>query len=273
MAMNAIPRRDADPASTVALDGRDSMPSRLDRLLEPALLEDVDDEAALALFAVSLLFELVAALAPVPAVHESVRAPVGDVPADAFAPRHEDADGFPLEAFPSVPFAEKSSDALDGPSAQLVPRLASVGTPGEASAPEHVDRRVGSSAPPMPLSDPPNTFRPLATRFARARELEVETLLLLASASVVGPAVVGVGAESGARGSGCAVHAFVGAVAVVPGPVAVVALPGRLFEPVVVELDAAIGRLEPRVAGPALPPPADADPPTVELSWLGRASG
>ena len=274
--MNAAPRSDAD-ASAVALDGSDATPSRLMRLLAPALFEDGDDEPAFApfpLFAVSPLFDPVAGPAPVAAVHESVSAAVGALPAEAFAPKHDDADGLPPAALPSVWFAAKSSDAVDAPSGQLVVKLASVGVPGEASAAEHVERNVGSSAPPIPLSDPPNAFRPIAMRFTRARESETETVLLLASASVVGPDVVGVGVDpSGAEGSGCAVHAFVGAVAVVPGPVAVVVLPGWLFDPVVDELDAVTGWLELTVAGPALPPLADADPPTVELSWLGRTSG
>lgn len=276
MTMNMAPRSDAD-APAVALEGSDAMPSTLMRFGESAAPEDVDDEPALAPFAtfvVSPLFDPVVGTAPVPAAHESVSAVVGEGPAEALAPRHVDPDGSPAAALPSVPFAEKSSDAVEGPLAQLVARLTSVGTPGEASAAEHVDRKVGSSAPPTPLTDPPKAFVPVAMRFTRARESDSETVLLLASASVVGPDVVGLGAEpSGAAGSGCAAHAFVGAVAVVPGPVAVVVLPGWVFEPVVFELDAVIGWVELTVAGPALPPLAEADPPTVESSWLGRTSG
>jgi hypothetical protein len=92
---------------------------------------------------------------------------------------------------PSEPFAEKSSETEDGPVPQLVPRLRSVGTPGDASAVEHVDAKVGSSTVPMPAADPANEPVTVATAFARTFESEVETLLSLASASTAGPDVVG----------------------------------------------------------------------------------
>jgi hypothetical protein len=50
-----------------------------------------------------------------------------------------DPDGVPAAPLLPEPFALKSSDAEDGDVPQLVPRLASVGTPGEASAVEQVD--------------------------------------------------------------------------------------------------------------------------------------
>jgi len=71
-------------------------------------------------------------------VHGLVRSAVGDGPADVLAPRHVDPDGVPAAPLPSARLAEKSSDAVDGPFPQLVPRLASVGTPGDASAVEQV---------------------------------------------------------------------------------------------------------------------------------------
>jgi hypothetical protein len=50
-----------------------------------------------------------------------------------------DPDGVPAAPLPFELFEAKSSDTKDGLVPQLVPRLASVGTPGEASAVEHVD--------------------------------------------------------------------------------------------------------------------------------------
>jgi hypothetical protein len=60
---------------------------------------------------------------------------------------------------------------------------------------------------------------------------------------------------------------------VVPGPVAEVEpLEGPLGE-VEFELVAVIGSLVVTVAGPASPPLAEVDPPTVELCGSGRTSG
>jgi len=153
-----------------------------------------------------------------------------------------------------------------------VPRLTSVGTPGDASAVEHVEAFVGSWADPIPASDPAKAARAVAIAFARTRESEVETVVRLASAFAVGPVVVGAGADpSGADGLGC--DAVNGAVALVPGPVADVEPRDGAFGPVVFELDAVIGWLVAIVAGPALPPFAEADPPAVELCVSGRTSG
>jgi hypothetical protein len=69
---------------------------------------------------------------------------VGLVPADPLAVRHADPEGRPAAAFRSEPFAPKSSEAEDGCVPQFVPRLASVGTPGDASAVEQVEAFVGS---------------------------------------------------------------------------------------------------------------------------------
>jgi hypothetical protein len=103
-------------------------------------------------------------------------------------------------------------------------------------------------------------------------------LVWLASAFAAGPDVVGLGGEpSGADGLGCDADVVRGALALVPGPASVVdPRDGELAElgAVVVELDAVIGWLVANVAGPALPPVADADPPAVEAPWAsGRASG
>jgi hypothetical protein len=77
-------------------------------------------------------------VAPLEAVQPLPRSVVGDKPADASAPRHVDPDGVPAAPLPE-PFALKSSDAEEGCVPQLVPRLASVGTPGVTSAVEHVE--------------------------------------------------------------------------------------------------------------------------------------
>jgi hypothetical protein len=145
------------------------------------------------------------------------------VSADALAPRHVDAEGFPPAALLSEPLAEKSSDADDGPGPQLVSRLTSVGTPGEASAVEQVEAYVGSWAEPIRAAHAPNVPVAVAMAFARTRESDVETVDRLASAFADGPDVVGAD-PSGADGLGCDADALVGAVALVPGPVAVIQL-------------------------------------------------
>jgi hypothetical protein len=197
---------------------------------------------------------------------------VGDRPADISASRHDEAEGVPPAPLPSALFAEKSSDTVDGSVPHAVLRLASVGTPGEASAVEQVEALVGSSADAIPATDPANAPVAVASRCARACESEAETVLRLVSAFAVGPDVVGAD-PSGACGSGCDVMAFIGTVAVVPGPVAVVELLEGPLGEVLVELDAVIGSLDATVAGPALPPSAEADPPTVEPAGSGRTSG
>ena len=128
---------------------------------------------------------------------------VGLVPADPFAIRQAEPEGPPAAPLPSEPLAPRSSEAVDGCVPQLVPRLASVGTPGDASAVEQVDAFVGSCAEPNPSTAPANDPVAVAIAFARTRESEVETLDRLASAFADGPEVVGVGVDpSGADGSG-----------------------------------------------------------------------
>jgi hypothetical protein len=65
--------------------------------------------------------------------------PVAGTPAEVPAVRHADPDGLPPAPLPSAPLTEKSSAAVDGPLPHIVPTLASVGTPGDASAVVHVD--------------------------------------------------------------------------------------------------------------------------------------
>jgi hypothetical protein len=222
----------------------------------------------------SAALESVGELASVCPAHALSRSVVGVGPADAFATRHVDADGVPAAPLPSVSFAEKSSDADDGCVPQLVPTLRLVGTPGVASAFEQVEAKVGSSAEPNPASEPANEPVPVAIAFARIPESSAEAFVRLASASADGPYVVGVGAEpSGADGSGCDDEAFSGALAVVPGPVAEAEPCEGVPGPVVFELVALTGSLVATVAGPAFPPSAKADPPTVELCASGRTSG
>jgi hypothetical protein len=156
----------------------------------------------------------------------------------------------------------------------IVPALAFVGTPGDASAVLHVDAAVGSSNDPRRLADPPNAPVAFARVRARTRESEVETLIWLASVFAVGPVVVVDGAAgSGAVAFGCDGDAFAGALAVVPGPLAEVDPPDAPLGAPLVELDAPMGSLVTRVAGPTLPPLADADPPAVERCGSGRTSG
>jgi hypothetical protein len=146
------------------------------------------------------VLEDVNAVAPWPA-HVPLSSVVGDGPADAVAPRHADPDGVPPAPLPSVSSILNSSDADDGAVPQAVPRLTSVGTAGEASAVEQVVAFVGSSAEPIPATDPPNAALAVAIASTRTRESEVETFVWLASAVADGPDVVGVGVEpSGAVG-------------------------------------------------------------------------
>ncbi len=195
-----------------------------------------------------------------------------DGPADALATRHVDPDGVPAAPVPFEAFAEKSSEAADGCVPQAVPRLTSVGTPGDASAVEHVEAKVGSSAEPTPASEPANEPVTVATAVARISESVALTLVWLASASTVGPDVVAAGTDpSGA--DGCDADPLTGTPADVPGPVAVVEPCVGVLGPVVLELVAVIGSLDATVAGPALPPLAEVDPPMVELWVSGRMSG
>jgi hypothetical protein len=173
-----------------------------------------------------------------------------------------------------APPAEKVSPTVEGPLPHIVPALAIVGTPGDASAVLHVDAAVGSSNDPRRLADPPNAPVAFARVRARTRESEVETLVWLASVFAVGPVVVVDGAAgSGAVAFGCDADAFAGALAVVPGPLAEVDPPNAPLGAPLVELDAPMGSLVTRVAGPTLPPLADADPPAVERCGSGRTSG
>ena len=265
----------ATDAGVVAEEGRDAMPSRAAASREAPSLEPVAVDPLRAPFPLSSpLPGAVEGLVPPCVVHGLLRSVVGDAPADAFAPRHVDPEGDPPPPLPSVPFAEKFSDADDGALPQLVPRLASVGTPGVASAVEQVEAYVGSSAEPIPANDPANVPVALATAFARTCPSEVDTLLRLASAFAVGPLVVGAGADpSGAEGLGCDAEAVVGTVALVPGPVAEVEPRAGAFGAPVFELEAVIGSLDATVAGPALPPLTEADPPAVEPAGSGRTSG
>jgi hypothetical protein len=199
---------------------------------------------------------------------------VGLVPADPFAIRQADPEGPPAAPLPSEPFAPKSSEAEDGCVPQFVPRLASVGTPGDASAVEQVEAFVGSCAAANRSTAPANDPVAVAIAFARTRESEVDTLDRLASAFADGPEVVGVGVDpSGADGFGWEAVAFVGAVARVPGAVADVEPREDVPGAALFELDAPIGSVDATVAGPTLPGVADAEPPAVEPFGSGWMMG
>jgi hypothetical protein len=263
----------ASDAGAVAVDGRESIPSKLAACREVVALELTE----LAPFGVPLappfpVFDGMDELASPCAVQDEPRSLVGEGPADPFASKHAEPDGDPAAPLPSEPFAEKSSEAEDGWVPQLVPRLASVGMPGAASPVEHVDRYVGSSAEPTPATDPANEPVMVATAFALTRESEVDMDVRLASAFAAGPDVVGA-EPSGVDPSGSDADAVVGTVAVVPGLAAVVEPCAGAFGLAVFELDAVIGLLDATVAGPALPPFAEAEPPRVELCASGRTSG
>ena len=200
--------------------------------------------------------------------------PVAGTPAEVPARRHADPEGVPAALLPPTPATEKSSDAVDGPLPHIVPTLASVGTPGDASAVLHVDAKVGSSNDPRPLADPAKAPVAMARIRALIRESDVETLLWLASALAAGPVVVADGtARSGAVVLGCAGDTFAGALAVVPGPLAEVDPAAVPLGVPLVELEAVTGSLDATVAGPTVPPSTDADPPAVEPCGSGRTSG
>ena len=263
----------ASDAGAVALDGSAVIPSRPVVLPEVRALESVEAAPLCVVPARPFaMFEAVDEFASAGDVQLLSSSLVGDGPADAFATRHVEPDGVPAAPLPFEPFAETSSEAADGCVPQLVPRLASVGTPGDASAVEHVDAKVGSSAEPTPASEPANEPVAVATAVARIPESVALTLVWLASASAEGPDVVGSGADpSGA--DGCDAAPFTGTVADVPGPVAEVEPCVGVLGPVVLELVAMIGSLDATLAGPTLPPLAEVDPPMVELCVSGRTSG
>ncbi len=133
--------RSASDVGAVAVEGRRSTPSTC----PDSRALGARESAALAPFALSAPpRDAVGAVAPLCEVHGEPKSVVGLVPADPFATRHADPEGRPAALFRSEPFAAKSSDAEDGWVPQLVPRLASVGTPGDASAVEQVEAYVGS---------------------------------------------------------------------------------------------------------------------------------
>ena len=146
--------RSAGDAGAVAVDGREAIPSSLLALPEVVALEPVEAARSFP------VFDPVDEVALPCAVHEVLSSLVGDGPADVFARKHADPDGVPPAPLPSEPFAEKSSEAEEGSAPQFVPRLVSVGTPGDASAVEQVEALVGSSAETIPASDPANEHAP-----------------------------------------------------------------------------------------------------------------
>jgi hypothetical protein len=243
----------------VDVDGRDTRPSHAFALSPSALALRVvaADAAASPVLPVPAFVSVEAS--PVEGVdalgeaHADARSADGETPADACADRQDELGGVPLAPFPSAPLAEKSSDALVGSAPHAVPRPTSVGTAGDASAVVQVDAFVGSCAEPTPSADAPNDPAAVEMIVARTRESDVDTVVRLASASAHGPLVVVAGTlPLGGDGSGSAVEAPTGALALVP--LAVVDPPDCPAGPAVVVLDAAFGSLDEMPAGPASPP-------------------
>ena len=110
-------------------------------------------------------------------------------------------------------------------------------------------------------------------------ESVVVTFVRLASAVAAGPDVVGVdGDPLGADVLGCDAAAPVGTVTVVPGPLTdvdplEVPLGAAAFGADEYMVEAVTGSLVATVAGPALPPSADALPPAVGPCGSGRTIG
>jgi hypothetical protein len=201
------------------------------------------------------------------------RSAVAGTPAEVPARRHADVEGEPPAPLLFGPPVAKSSAAVDGAPPHIVPRLASVGTPGDAPASAHRDALVGSCADPTPLAAPANEPVAVVLVFARAREFAVERLVRLASAFADGPVVVTEGTfASGAAVFGCAADAPAGALAAVPGPRADVAVDGAPGA-AVVEVDAVTGSLGAKAAGPIVPRSAETVPPTSGLCGSGCTTG
>jgi hypothetical protein len=136
----------ASDAGAVALDGSAVIPSRPVVLPEVRALESVEAAPPCVMPARPFaMFEAVDEFALAGDVQPLSSSLVGDGPADAFATRHVEPHGVPAAPLRFEPFAEKSSEAADGCAPQLVPRLTSVGTPGEASEVKQVEAKVGSS--------------------------------------------------------------------------------------------------------------------------------
>jgi hypothetical protein len=147
-----------------------------------------------------------------------------------------------------------------------------VGTPGATPAVEHVDAFVGSWAEPTPTADAPNAATAVARRSALTPELDAVTLVPLASIDAEGPDVDGADV-SGAAGFGCDVDVPVGAEARVPGPARLVDEDDERSGAADVDVDPTIGSLVAALAGPTVPPSAEADPPAVDRSVPGPMSG
>ena len=192
--------------------------------------------------------------------HADSSPPEGETPADALAVMQDDAEGVPAP-FPPALFAAESSETVDGaPPPHALLRLAFVGAPGDASAFVQVEAFVGSCAEPRSPADAPAA--PVAREMivACAPESDVQTLVWLVSPSAVGPLVCGAGAPlPGAAGS-VVVVAAAGALALVPGPLAVVDELDPPFGCGVVPLEAVTGSLDETAAGPTFPPLAVAVP-------------
>jgi hypothetical protein len=186
---------------------------------------------------------------------------------------HDEAEGAPLAPFPFAPFAAESSETLVRSLPHAVPRLASVGMPGVAPAVVHVDAFIGSCAEPTPAADAPAAPVALDRIIACRRLSDVETVVRLVSASAVGPLVFGSGAVASGADGDAVVDPAAGALALAPGPLAVVDAFDLPLGAGVVPLESVTGSLDEMTAGPSAPPLAVAVPPAAGRSGLGRTSG
>jgi len=205
--------------------------------------------------------------------HDESSPPDGETPADALAVKQDDADGVPAP-FPPALFAAESSETVDGvPPPHALLRLTFVGAPGAASAFKHVDAFVGSWADPRSPADAPAA--PVAREMivACTPESDVQTRVWLVSALAVGPLVCGAGAPVPGAAGLVVVVVATGALALVPGALAVVDELDVPFGCGAVPLEAVTGSLDETAAGPTVPPLAVAVPPATGWSVLGRTSG
>jgi hypothetical protein len=186
---------------------------------------------------------------------------------------HDEADGVPAAPLPLAPFAAESSDTLVGASPHAVPRLAVVGVPGDTPAVEQVDAFVGSCADPKSPADAPAAPRALDRNVARTPESVVVMLVRLASASAVGWLACGVGALPLGADGFVVVEVVAGALALVPGALAVVDPRDMPLGSGAAPLETVAGSLDEMTAGPRAPPLAVAVPPATGCSGPVGATG
>jgi hypothetical protein len=263
----------AGDAGAVALDGSAVIPSRPVVLPAVRALESVEAAPLCVVPARPFaMFEGVDEFASAGEVQLLSSSLVGDGPADALATRHVDPDGVPAAPLPFEPFAEKSSEAADGCVPQLVPR---------AHVRGHAGRRLRGRAGRGKgrVFRGPDACERAGERASRGRNRGRSDPGVGGSDARL--ARVGIRRRSRRRrfrhrSIRCgwlrcrSVHRYRRRRA---RPVAEVDPFVGVLGPVVLELVAVTGSLDATVAGPALPPLAEVDPPMVELCVSGRTSG